>query len=182
MPNIYIVSIVLGILIIGSGLLFTQSPASIAPETPAATETTAPPREPEPAPEPAKVISEIPTPPPAAPKKTSTTAAPKPAPAPVVTSTPTPTPAPTPAAPTKVSVDIQNFAYNPLVITIKKGTTVTWTNKDTNLHTVTGDGRSFASETMKQGDTFSYTFNTVGQFPYTCAYHTNMAGTVKVTE
>jgi plastocyanin len=87
----------------------------------------------------------------------------------------------TPSSTDKVS--IENFSFSPATITVKKGTTVTWTNNDTTAHTVTADsGNAFDSGTMEQGKTFSHTFDSAGTFKYHCTLHSDMHGTVTVTE
>jgi amicyanin len=88
----------------------------------------------------------------------------------------------TPAAATN-TVSIENYAYSPASITVKKGTTVTWTNNDSVEHTVTVDsGSGPQSELFGKGKTYSYTFDTVGTFSYHCQPHPYMKGTVTVTE
>jgi plastocyanin len=118
----------------------------------------------------------------AAPTATPVPAAPTPVPPPTPTSTPAPaTPAPTEA---KVSSSIYDFRLTNL--TVKVGTTVTWTNADPEQHTVT-HGTSpnaeglFSSPVLKQSDSYSYTFTQAGAFPYFCAIHTDMTATVNVT-
>jgi len=81
-----------------------------------------------------------------------------------------------------VSVDIAGYAFSPSALTVKKGTTVTWTNRDTAPHTVTGDNGGPASGELKNGGTYSYTFNTTGTFAYHCTVHPSMKATVTVTE
>jgi plastocyanin len=50
-------------------------------------------------------------------------------------------------------------------------------------HTVTSDdGASFSSGSIDPGKSFSYTANTVGSFAYHCNFHSNMKGTLVVTE
>ena len=96
---------------------------------------------------------------------TNNTAPQSPAPAP---SSNTPT-TPSMGAATTESVTIMNFAFSPASITVKKGTKVTWTNKDSIAHTVTeSDGQSGGpdSSTLQQGDAYSFTFNTAGTFHY----------------
>jgi plastocyanin len=80
------------------------------------------------------------------------------------------------------TVKIENFAFSPTVVTVKVGTTVTWTNNDTDPHTVTStnDG-PIKSPTMQQGDTFHYTFAQPGKFEYLCTIHPFMTATVVVT-
>jgi amicyanin len=81
------------------------------------------------------------------------------------------------------SVSIVNMSYSPADITVKKGTTVTWTNNDTIAHTVTADSNNtFDSGNMDKGKTFSFTFNNAGTFAYHCTYHADMHGKVVVTE
>jgi len=82
------------------------------------------------------------------------------------------------------SVSIQNFAFSPSAITVKKGTTVTWTNQDSATHTVTEtDGQDGPkSGDLSTGKSYSFTFNTTGTFKYECSIHTDMTGAVTVTE
>ncbi|MBV2156655.1 cupredoxin family copper-binding protein [Kitasatospora sp. SUK 42] len=78
-------------------------------------------------------------------------------------------------------VAIKNFAFSPGTITVSKGTTVTWTNNDTDAHTVTSSGSSpLNSGTLAKGASYSYTFNTPGTFAYICSIHPFMHGTVVV--
>lgn len=78
-------------------------------------------------------------------------------------------------------VTISNYSFGPTTLTVKVGTTVKWTNQDTVAHTVTSDGGVFDSGNLPQGQSFSYTFATVGTFPYHCTYHAMMTGTIVVT-
>lgn len=81
-------------------------------------------------------------------------------------------------------------AYSPKDISVPAGTTVTWTNDDSLPHTVTSgtsDGRSgnpdgvFDSGNMDPEETFEFTFDDEGTFPYYCTPHPWMKGTVTVT-
>jgi plastocyanin/uncharacterized membrane protein YozB (DUF420 family) len=90
-----------------------------------------------------------------------------------------------PAAENGVTVVMQNFAFSPKSLRIKKGTTVTWVNQDRAKHTVTADDGKFDSGDMPSGQTFAHKFDEVGTFPYYCLYHgdkggVDMAGTVVV--
>jgi plastocyanin len=84
-----------------------------------------------------------------------------------------------PAAGT-VNVAISGFAFDPATITIKAGQSVTWTNKDGVVHTVTADDHSWTSGDIANGQTFTQTFSTAGTYKYFCAVHPNMVGTVVV--
>jgi plastocyanin len=81
------------------------------------------------------------------------------------------------------NVDINNFAFSPAELTVKKGTTLTWTNKDSSPHTVTStDNGKLDSKTLDQGESYSFTFNEVGTFNYKCTFHSSMMGKVIVTQ
>jgi len=92
-------------------------------------------------------------------------------------------------------VYIQNYAYMPAELTIAAGTTVTWVNQDPVGHTVTegapqsvkpANQRLFDSSggdplhMMNQGQSYSFTFTTPGEFDYYCIPHPYMIGHVKV--
>ena len=90
-----------------------------------------------------------------------------------------PTIAATPVAANAVNID--NFAFVPATVTVKVGSTVTWTNKDEDPHTVVADGGAFRSEALGSGGTYSFTFPAAGTFDYVCSIHPFMRGNVVVT-
>jgi plastocyanin len=75
---------------------------------------------------------------------------------------------------------LSNFSFSPGTITVKIGSSVTWTNKDSTTHTITSDTGAFNSGNLSQGATFSYTFADRGTFAYHCSIHPTMKGTVIV--
>jgi plastocyanin len=75
---------------------------------------------------------------------------------------------------------IQGSAFNPDKITVTAGTTITWTNKDGAVHTVTGDTGLFDSGDIAANGTYTHKFSTAGTFLYHCKVHTTMTGTVVV--
>lgn len=79
-----------------------------------------------------------------------------------------------------VEVGIKNFQFVPATLNIPAGTTVTWTNRDDDAHTVKSADRLFASKALDPGQAFSYTFATPGTYKYYCAIHTHMTATVIV--
>ena len=85
------------------------------------------------------------------------------------------TPPPSPNA-----VTIAGMSFSPGNLSVVIGTTVTWTNNDAMTHTVTADGGSFDSGNLAPAGKFSKTFSTVGTFPYHCAIHSGMAGSIVV--
>jgi plastocyanin len=87
-----------------------------------------------------------------------------------------------PAAPVSGNqVNIDGFAFVPATLTVSAGTTVTWTNRDEEPHTVAASDGSFHSPGMGTGATFTHTFSTAGTFDYVCSIHPMMHGTVVVT-
>ena len=73
-------------------------------------------------------------------------------------------------------------SYNPNRIEINVGDTVTWINNDSSPHTVTSSNDSaFDSDVLMRGETFSFTFDKEGEYPYFCTLHPSMVGTVIVT-
>ena len=100
--------------------------------------------------------------------------------------TPKPKPSPTPkpvSQPTATGVDaeIHDFAFAPPQISVPVGSTVTWRNTGAAPHTVTAEDGSFDSETIAIGGSWARTFDTAGTFPYVCAFHPQIEGTVEVT-
>ena len=87
--------------------------------------------------------------------------------------------------PRRVTVNMDQFKFKGKDVTVQQGWTVEWINKEAPRHTATADGNSFNSGTMSQGDTFTFTFNETGTFPYYCRFHgdnggVGMAGTIIV--
>ncbi len=84
-------------------------------------------------------------------------------------------------APTdKNAVTIQNFAFSPKTITIKKGQSITWTNEDSAGHSATADDNSWDTGVLPQGQSKSLPFTKTGTFTYHCSVHPDMHGTVIV--
>jgi plastocyanin len=82
------------------------------------------------------------------------------------------------AADTEVNID--QFAFYPQRITVKAGTTVTWTNEDDVPHTVASSTKLFKSKPLDTQDKFSFTFTTPGTYAYFCSLHPHMTGAVVV--
>ena len=87
-----------------------------------------------------------------------------------------------------VSSGDEGYLFVPGSIQVKVGDTVTWTNDDETLHTVTsGSGTNentgvlFDSGMMGKGKTFEHTFTVAGEFPYFCMVHPDMIGKVLVS-
>jgi plastocyanin len=79
-----------------------------------------------------------------------------------------------------LEVKIDNFTFNPQQITVKAGTTVTWTNHDDIPHTVTSSTQAFKSKVLDTDEKFSFTFTTPGSYSYFCSLHPHMTGSIVV--
>lgn len=87
---------------------------------------------------------------------------------------------PAPAATIQVGTEIRilGSTFDPQIIQVPLGASVTWTSRDAILHTVTSgtfgapDGQ-FDRE-LSSGATFSFTFLRAGSFPYYCRLHGGM--------
>jgi plastocyanin len=74
--------------------------------------------------------------------------------------------------------------FVPEVVTVKKGDSVTWVNKDFFPHTATAskapDGKSFDSKEIKAEGTWKYSATQTGSYDYSCTLHPNMKGRLVV--
>ena len=100
---------------------------------------------------------------------------------------------------TKVSIveeasEMGDQAYDPNPVKVKVGDTVTWTNDDSQAHTITSGtdssdpniGKEFNSSPglstlLSTNQKFSHKFDTAGEFPYFCQLHPTMIGKVVVS-
>lgn len=92
------------------------------------------------------------------------------------------------------TVTMRLIAFQPADLTVDAGTTVTWEQTDAGAHTVTSgtvaqgaagvteepDG-TFDSGEIAMGDTFEFTFDEPGTYPYFCTIHpATMRGEIRV--
>jgi plastocyanin len=78
------------------------------------------------------------------------------------------------------ALKIDDFSFTPKSMTVKAGTTVTWTNQDDIPHTVTSTTKQFRSNALDTDDKFTFTFSTPGTYDYFCSLHPKMTGTIVV--
>jgi plastocyanin len=77
-------------------------------------------------------------------------------------------------------VAIQNFRFDPPTLSVPIGTTVTWTNRDEEIHSLVSAQGGFSSPGLDGDQQFSYRFEKPGTYEYRCALHPQMTGTVVV--
>ena len=84
-----------------------------------------------------------------------------------------------------ITIDMQDRQFNPKVVTIAPGDTVTWTNSDSMIHTTTSDSttgsQTWDSGVLQQGKSYSKTFTNPGIYTYHCLPHPDMTGTIQVS-
>ena len=82
--------------------------------------------------------------------------------------------------PEATRIMVKDFMFNPTPLTVKAGSTVTWTNMDDEPHTAVSDTGVFKSGGMDTNESFSFKFDKPGTYHYTCTIHPRMVGTVVV--
>ena len=82
--------------------------------------------------------------------------------------------------PVRHTVVMAATAYAPLTLTVRRGDSVEWINKDPFPHTVTCAG-VFDSQSIAEGARWTYRADRRGRLAYTCTFHPNMNGTLVVT-
>lgn len=77
-----------------------------------------------------------------------------------------------------VTIKLSDLKFKPMDIIISEATKVTWVNDDDATHYVNTDSHpahtqvpAFNSKALQKGDSFSFTFNETGAYPYHCSAH-----------
>jgi plastocyanin len=77
--------------------------------------------------------------------------------------------------------------FNPAQVMVSKGTKVTWVNDDPYTHFVNSDPHpshnarpALNTLELEKGDTFSFTFDKVGEIAYHCSAHVPEGMTARV--
>ena len=77
------------------------------------------------------------------------------------------------------TVVIENMRFNPSVLTVQRGDTIVWVNKDLFPHTATSDKR-FDSGGIAANGSWSYLAERSGVYAYGCTFHPTMKGKIIV--
>jgi len=79
-----------------------------------------------------------------------------------------------------LTIEIDHLTLSQKDVTIEKGTTIVWENKESNKHKITIYGL-VQSPILQQGDSFEYTFEDEGEYFYICAiFKKQIQGTITV--
>lgn len=84
--------------------------------------------------------------------------------------------------PGDVSASIKDFAFDPADITAKAGQVIAFTNTGAAPHTVTLDDGSCTTPNILAGKADGIVINAPGTYPFHCTIHTQMKGTIVVSE
>jgi plastocyanin len=80
------------------------------------------------------------------------------------------------------AINLNNGKFRPKNVSVKVGTTLTWTNNDSTQESVTSDAPGvFDSGPLAPGATWQYTFDKAGTFPYHSTGTKGSYGSVTVT-
>ena len=77
------------------------------------------------------------------------------------------------------TVVIEGVKFEPEALTVNRGDTIVWVNKDPFPHTVTAK-RAFDSHDIAAGKSWKYTASKAGEYAYVCTLHPNMKATLTV--
>ncbi len=67
---------------------------------------------------------------------------------------------------------VKSYRFEPSVLQVPAGTTVTWVNDDDIAHSVKfTKGADFQSKPLQPGDNVSYTFPMPGEYEFECGLH-----------
>ncbi len=78
------------------------------------------------------------------------------------------------------TVTMENMRFEPESLTVARGDTVVWVNKDLVPHTATSESGEFDSGTIQAEKSWTFTARQKGGFAYTCTFHPTMTAMLGV--
>ncbi|MFC5403657.1 plastocyanin/azurin family copper-binding protein [Cohnella soli] len=81
-----------------------------------------------------------------------------------------------------VIVEIKDFAFSPSEVTVRKGATVKFINRDDVKHTATSNDGIFDTGLLGKDVAEEVKFDKTGEYAYYCTPHPGMTGTIKVED
>jgi len=82
--------------------------------------------------------------------------------------------------PSATVVVAKSFMFSPTTLTVAAGTTVKWSNRDEEPHTVVSETGLFRSPALDTNESFSFRFDEPGTYRFVCSIHPQMTGTIIV--
>ena len=89
----------------------------------------------------------------------------------------------TPDAKGDTTITIANSQFEPILLEIAAGTTVTWVNEDMIPHQISSATSIWFDDSpmLQSGESYSFTFEQIGDFQYICGPHTGMSGIIRIS-
>jgi len=84
------------------------------------------------------------------------------------------------AKPTTHTVTMENMRFQPETLTVARGDTVVWINKDLVPHTATSKAGGFDSQIIQAQKSWRFTARKRGEFAYLCTFHPTMTAMLRV--
>lgn len=84
------------------------------------------------------------------------------------------------AKPTTHTVTMEAMRFQPESLTVARGDTVVWVNKDLVPHTATSKTGGFDSQVIQAEKSWRVTVRKKGDFPYVCTFHPTMTAILRV--
>jgi plastocyanin len=81
-----------------------------------------------------------------------------------------------------VTIDIEDFNFDPGHVSVPAGASVTWVNNDSAPHDATADSDAWQTETLDEDESEAITFDDPGTFTYHCSIHPDMKASLTVRE
>lgn len=78
------------------------------------------------------------------------------------------------------TVTMEATRFEPAVLTIRPGDSITWVNKDPFPHTAASEAAGFGSPVILAGKSWTHTFEKKGDFDYVCTLHPTMTAKLRV--
>ena len=85
-----------------------------------------------------------------------------------------------PREPQTHTVTIEGMRFQPERLTVARGDTIVWVNKDLVPHTATSEAGRFDSQTIPVEKSWAFTATKRGDFPYVCTFHPTMTARLTV--
>jgi plastocyanin len=78
------------------------------------------------------------------------------------------------------TVTIEGMRFQPEMLTVERGDTIVWVNKDLVPHTATSKAGNFDSKLIEADKSWKYTVGNKGDFAYICTFHPTMNAMLQV--
>lgn len=78
------------------------------------------------------------------------------------------------------TVTIEGMRFQPETLTVERGDTIVWINKDLVPHTATSTAGNFDSKLIEADKSWKYTARKKGDFAYICTFHPTMKAMLQV--